>query len=163
MRRIAPQPLTGLAFAAFGEVVEHAGQERRRKLTNPFDIQPEASRFSMWVSRANVPARLPLLVGALERHRSSAQTFIPLSPVHYLVVVAPSNGDGAPDPMGLKAFIAGPGQGVSYRKDTWHHGLTVLDQSGDFAVMMGLRGDGKDDEFVDLPDPIEVVDRLRKE
>jgi ureidoglycolate lyase len=158
MMRIAPQVLTGPAFAPFGEVVEHAGEGRRRQLANPFDAQPEASRFSMWVTRASVPARLPLLIRTLERHRSSAQTFIPLSPVRYLVVVATTDGNGGPEPAGLKAFIAGPGQGVSYRKDTWHHGLTVLDEPGDFAVMMGLRRDGKDDEFVDLPGSIEVSD-----
>lgn len=162
MRRIAPRLLAGPTFARFGEVVEHAGEQRRRQLTTPFDAQPEASRFSMWVTRANVPARLPLLVRTLERHRSSAQTFIPLSPVRYLVVVALTDVDGAPDAAGLEAFIAAPGQGISYRKDTWHHGLTVLDEPGDFAVMMGLRGDGKDDEFLDLPDPIEVADGLEE-
>jgi ureidoglycolate lyase len=162
MRRIAPLLLTGPAFASFGEVVEHAGEERRRQLTTPFDTNPEASRFSMWVTRASAPARLPLLVRTVERHRSSAQTFIPLSSVHYLVLVAPSDRDGAPDPAGMKAFIAGPGQGVSYRKDTWHHGLTVLDEPGDFAVMMGLRGDGKDDEYLDLLEPVEVADGLKE-
>jgi ureidoglycolate lyase len=162
MRRIAPQPLTSAAFAPFGEVVEHAGDERRRQLTTPFDALPDASRFSMWVTRVSLPARLPLLITTLERHRSSAQTFIPLSSVQYLVVVAPSDDGNAPDPAGMKAFIASPGQGVSYRKDTWHHGLTVLDEPGDFAVMMGLRGDGQDDEFLDLPDAIEVACGLKE-
>jgi ureidoglycolate lyase len=109
----------------------------------------------MWVSRVDAPARLPLTIRTLERHRFAAQTFIPLASVRYLVVVAPNRtADGAPDLDRLRAFIAGPGQGVCYRRGTWHHGLTVLDRPGDFVVMMGLRGlrQGEDDdEFLDLP------------
>lgn len=156
MRRILPDRLTGAEFAPFGEVVEHAGKERRRRLTNPFDALPEATRFAMWITRADAPARLPLRVSLLERHRSAAQTFIPLTPVRYLVVVAPSDPAGLPDLAGIRAFIAGPGQGVSYRRETWHHGLTVLDRSGDFVVAMGLREDRKDDEFLDLADDVEI-------
>ena len=156
MQRIVPEKLTGAAFSPFGEVVEFAGEERRRHLANPFDATRDATRFAMWVTRADTPARLPLRISVLERHRSTAQTFIPLAPVRYLVVVAPSDAGGFPALAGIKAFIAGPGQGVSYRPDTWHHGLTVLERPGDFAVTMGMREDGKDDEFLDLAEAVEI-------
>jgi ureidoglycolate lyase len=155
MRLVVPERLTGARFAPFGEVVEHSGDERRRHLEAPFDADAPACRFSMWVSRVDAPFRLPLTIRTLERHRFAAQTFIPLSPVRYLVVVAPGGAvDHTPDLDGLRAFIAEPGQGVCYRKGTWHHGLTVLDQPGDFVVTMGLCGlrqGEKDDEFLDLP------------
>jgi ureidoglycolate lyase len=148
MRRILPDRLTGAEFAPFGEVVEHAGKERRRRLTNPFDALPEATRFAMWITRADAPARLPLRVSLIVRLRTAAQTFIPLTPVRYLVVVAPSDPAGLPDLAGIRAFIAGPGQGVSYRRETWHHGLTVLDRPGRFAVFMWRDGGKGDEEFV---------------
>jgi ureidoglycolate lyase len=33
-------------------------------------------------------------------------------------------------------LIAGPGQGITYRMNTWHHGFTVLDRPGRFAMFM---------------------------
>jgi len=48
----------------------------------------------------------------------------------------------------LRAFIAGPDQGVTYRMNTWHHGLTVLDKPGRFAVFMWRDGGKGDEEFV---------------
>jgi ureidoglycolate lyase len=48
----------------------------------------------------------------------------------------------------LKAFIATGKQGVTYRPDTWHHGLTVLDRPGRFAVFMWRDGGKGDEEFV---------------
>ena len=48
---------------------------------------------------------------------------------------------------GARAFIANGQQGVTYKPDTWHHGLTTLDQPGRFAVFMWRAGT-KDEEFV---------------
>lgn len=93
----------------------------------------------------------------MERHRHAAQTFVPLRPVPYLVVVAPTAASGLPDMTRLQAFRAEPGQGICYRIDTWHHGLTVLESPAEFLVMMALTGQGNDDEFWQVPAPHRLV------
>ena len=45
------------------------------------------------------------------------------------------------------AWISTGAQGVTYRPNTWHHGLTTLDRPGRFAVFMWLAGT-QDEEFV---------------
>ena len=47
--------------------------------------------------------------------------------------------------------IATGRQGVTYRPDTWHHGLTVLDRPGRFAVFLWRDGGKGDEEFVPVP------------
>ena len=47
-----------------------------------------------------------------------------------------------------KTFIATGLQGVTYKPNTWHHGLTVLDKPGRFAVFMWRVGGKGDEEFV---------------
>jgi ureidoglycolate lyase len=158
VRQLACERLTAEAFAAFGEVIEHAGSEPRRYLSTPFEAAGEARQAQLWVTRAS-PSLLPLRITTLERHQFAAQTFVPLGAVRFLVVVAPSaSHEGAPpDLAGLRAFIAGPSQGISYRMGTWHHGLTVLDRRADFVVVMRRRGDNLDDQFFPLPSPIEIL------
>ena len=48
----------------------------------------------------------------------------------------------------MRAFIATGQQGVTYKPNTWHHGLTVLDKPGRFAVFMWRDGGKGDEEFV---------------
>jgi len=55
-----------------------------------------------------------------------------------------------------RAFLAGPGQGVTYRVDTWHHPLTVLDRAARFAVLIWLERSQTDEEFVTLDRPFTV-------
>jgi len=50
--------------------------------------------------------------------------------------------------LGVRAFIATGKQGVTYKPNTWHHGLTVLDKPGRFAVFMWRDGTKGDEEFV---------------
>ncbi|MGH6798082.1 MAG: ureidoglycolate lyase, partial [Roseiarcus sp.] len=154
VRLVEAIPLAHEPFAPFGEVVAHAGVAPRHYLRVPFQRDPNASRPEFWVTRAAESRRLPLRVTTLERHRFSAQTFIPLRVRRYLVVVAPNAADGFPDLSELRAFVANGGQGVSYRPGTWHQGLTVLDDAGEFAVMMSMTGNG-DDEFWGVPTPID--------
>ena len=66
----------------------------------------------------------------------------------YTFVVAPHAKAGGPDLSGVKAFIATGQQGVTYKPNTWHHGLTVLDKPGRFAVFMWRVGGKGDEEFV---------------
>jgi len=67
-----------------------------------------------------------------ERHPLGSQAFVPLRAHGYLVAVAPS---GDFDPRAVEVFIAGPDQGVNYRKGVWHHFLLALHARGDFLVI----------------------------
>ncbi|MGE0426324.1 MAG: ureidoglycolate lyase, partial [Reyranellaceae bacterium] len=73
---------------------------------------------------------------------------VPLDVSRWLIVVCPHAADGGPDAAKAVAFVAGPGQGVTYRANTWHHGLTVLDRAARFAVLMWRDGGSTDEEFV---------------
>jgi ureidoglycolate lyase len=66
----------------------------------------------------------------------------------WLVVVCPHAPLGGPEVAHGRALIAGPDQGISYRMNTWHHGFTVLDRPGRFAMFMWLDGSSGDEEFV---------------
>lgn len=152
VRSISARPLTDTAFAPYGEVVHHTGTQRRRYLNSPFDRSPEVGEQKFWVSRIDTAMDLPCRVHMLERHVHSSQTFIPLTPTAYLVVVAPSLPDGSPDTERLEAFLAAPSQGVCYRRGVWHQGVAVLAAPAQFAIFMGSTGDGNDDEFLSLPE-----------
>jgi ureidoglycolate lyase len=148
--QLTAEPLIAAAFAPFGEVLAAPADAGR----NYFDAslgnaRPGARPSLSYVTRPPLPA-LPLTATMLERHEFSSQTFVPFDVARWLVVVAPHATGGGPDVAKARAFLAGPGQGVTYRVDTWHHGLTVLDRPGRFAVFMWRDGGGKDEEFVSV-------------
>lgn len=157
VQRIHTQPLTIAAFAPFGEVIEHAGDQRRRYLSTPFEHALPATESRLWISEVTIAASASVALHTLERHPWSAQTFIPLSHTGYLVVVAPTLADGLPDLANLQAFEAAPDQGVCYRPRVWHHGLSVLTAPAQFVVTMTVSGGQGDDEFWEVPRAIEVV------
>lgn len=150
------EPLTASTFEPFGDVIAHAGSERRRFYPQVLDHLAEAGQASFWVSRVDEVGTLPLTVTLLERHPFSAQTFLPLTGTRYLAIVARSEVSGGPDPATLRAFLAEPGQGVTYRRNVWHHGMTILDGPAQFAVLMHRTGRDDDDVFLDLPRPVVV-------
>ncbi len=145
---IEAQPLTPEAFAPFGDVIalpEVPGRTYHEEALG--NLRP-AARPSLSVSlRPETPDR-PLWAELLERHEFSSQTFMPLDVARWLVVVAPHAAAGGPDRAAVKAFVATGRQGVTYRPNTWHHGLTVLDRPGRFAVFMWRDGGPGDEEFV---------------
>ena len=99
----------------------------------------------------------PLRATMLERHEFSSQTFVPLAVSRWLVVVAPDAPAGGPDAARARAFVAGPGQGITYRIGVWHHAMTVLDREAVFAVLMWRDGGAGDEELVPLAEPFEVA------
>ena len=94
--RVIAEALSSAAFSQFGEVVEHAGPDRRRMLPDATAPDEAASIARMWVSRLDTPATLPLTISVLQQHQFSPQTFIPLEVSRYLVTVAPSDAVGRP-------------------------------------------------------------------
>jgi ureidoglycolate lyase len=139
MTVIKAQPLTADAFAPFGDVLEATGKPDKI-INNGFcgryhdrarlDFGPDG-RAGISVFKAE-PRALPYLLDLLERHPDGAQAFIPMSLDAYLVTVAE---DANGIPTGIRAFIAGPGQGINYHRNTWHGVLTPLSAPGLFAVV----------------------------
>ena len=148
---LIPQPLTKEAFAPFGDVIDVPDTAGRTYYEDALGNLRPAAHASLSVSlKAETPDR-PLRSDYLERHEFSSQTFMPLDVSRYLIVVAPHAAAGGPDFAGVRAFIATGKQGVTYRPNTWHHGLTVLDRPGRFAVFMWRDGGTGDEEFVPVP------------
>ncbi len=144
---IAPQPLTKEAFAPFGDVIDVPKEAGRTYYEDALGNLRTQAKPSLSMSyRPPTPDR-PLKSELMERHEFSSQTFVPVDVARWLIVVAPHAAKGGPDMAGARAFIATGQQGVTYKPDTWHHGLTTLDKPGRFAVFMWRAGT-KDEEFV---------------
>ncbi|MDI1283757.1 MAG: ureidoglycolate lyase [Reyranella sp.] len=145
---ITPQPLTQEAFAPFGDVIDVPDVAGRTYYEDALGNLRPTAHASLSVSLKVETADRPLKADLLERHEFSSQTFMPLDVGRWLIVVAPHATAGGPDLAGVTAFIATGKQGVTYRANTWHHGLTVLDRPGRFAVFMWRDGGKGDEEFV---------------
>ncbi len=157
--KITAQPLTPEAFAPFGQVFGRLDAAGR--VDDLARLENRRADAAVMLSTVHVPpATLPLNATVMERHPYSSQTFVPMDVARYLVVVAPHTADGGPDLAGVRAFIAGAGQGISYNADTWHHGMTVLDRPGHFAIFMWNDGSDGDTEFLTLPEPFVVADSV---
>lgn len=153
MTRVLPvRPLTGTAFAPFGEVIQTAGArhfpinngstERYHDLAQ-VQVLGEGGRPLLSIA-VGQPTVLPFEVRMLERHPLGSQAFIPLGKFAFLVVVA--GADLVP-----QAFRAEGGQGVNYHAGVWHHPLLALDQVSEF-LLVDRGGAGVNLEEVDLPE-----------
>ncbi|MGD9880750.1 MAG: ureidoglycolate lyase [Reyranella sp.] len=146
--QVTPQPLSREAFAAFGDVIDIPDTAGRTYYDDALgNLRPGARASLSAILKVETAAR-PLRAELLERHEFSSQTFVPIDVARWLIVVAPHAAAGGPDLAGVRAFIANGRQGVTYKPDTWHHGLTVLDRPGRFAVFMWRDGSKGDEEFV---------------
>jgi ureidoglycolate lyase len=155
---IIAAPITDGAFAPFGELVAHRGSETRRYLRDAPEGRAPAATLRMWVSRYAAPRALPVVHAKLERHPHSAQTFVPLQVSRYVVLCAGTAPSGEPALQSARAFVVGPGVGVSYRRGVWHGPMTVLDAPAEFAVTMWSAGDASvDDEWRELAEPIAIT------
>jgi ureidoglycolate lyase len=150
------EPLTEESFAPFGEVLTVPHPSGRayfgRALAN---LRPSA-RASLSLARKEDVASLPLLARQMERHEFSSQSFVPVDAGRYLVLVAPHAAGGGPDMTKARAFVAAPGQGITYGANVWHHPLTIFDRPAAFAIYMWLEGGKGDEEFFTLPTPVRI-------
>jgi ureidoglycolate lyase len=148
---IIPQPLTAEAFAPFGDVIDVPQEAGRTYYEDALGTLRPQARPSLSMSYRLPTQDRPLTSELMERHEFSSQTFVPVDVARWLIVVAPHaaphSGRGGPDMAEARAFIANGQQGVTYKPDTWHHGLTTLDRPGRFAVFMWRAG-SQDEEFV---------------
>ena len=151
------QPLTPEAFAPYGEIISFPDRVGRTYFEDALGNLRDWAKPSLSTTfKPATPAGASITIDLLERHEFSSQTFIPLSDVRWLIVVCPHHPDGGPDAARSVVFIADGTQGVTYRPDTWHHGLTVLEGEGQFAIFMWRDGTGGDEEFVKI-EPVELT------
>lgn len=136
--RILAAPLTAAGFAPFGEVLEAAGAPDRVINRGLCGRWHDRARLDFAGGRAGIslfraePRALPLAVEMVERHPAGSQAFLPMTAGPFLVVVAPDEGGRPGRPLG---FLTAAGQGVNYRRGTWHGVLTPLSAPGLFAVV----------------------------
>ena len=137
-REIVARPLTAETFAPFGEVLDAKGAPDRLINQGQCGRHHDRARLDFADGRAGislfdaVPRSLPLKVEMVERHPQGSQAFLPMAQAPFLVVVAEDR-DGVPGAP--QAFLAAPGQGVNYRRNTWHGVLAPLEAPGLFAVV----------------------------
>lgn len=134
------KPLTALAFAPFGEVIEAAPStmrlinggttERFHALFSP-DVVGEGARVIVNIFRGQ-PRAFPYEIGMMERHPLGSQSFSPLSGRPFLVAVSEDEGGRPARPQ---VFLARPDQGVNYRRNVWHHPLMAIGEVSDFLVV----------------------------
>jgi ureidoglycolate lyase len=148
-RTVLPlQTLTASAFQPYGEVIEASPAARRRQINAGtaeryddlarLDLGAAGGRPVVSLFRAQARA-LPMLLRVVERHRLGSQAFMPLGGVPFLVIAAAAG--PAPQRQDLRCFLAQPGQGVNFARDTWHHPLVAL-AGGDFLVIDRAAADG---------------------
>lgn len=160
---LKPEPLTAEAFAPFGDVLEAGERAQVREINYGYarrfhdlarlDLGAEGGRPLLSIMRST-PLPGPIRIARMERHPLSSQAFYPLSGRPYLVVVAPA---GEFDSAGLRAFLAGPAQGVNYHPGTWHHFSLALEAVSDFLVIdRGGPGENCDEVVLDPASPVHV-------
>lgn len=150
-RPLAIEPLTAVAFAPFGEVVEagaqaeliNEGTARQFADLARIDVAAEGGTARVSLYRAE-ERRWPLAISMLERHPLGSQLFMPLSRDPFLVVVAPPS--AVPDRESVRAFLTNGRQGINYRRGTWHHPLIAL-AAGEFLVLDRAGRGANCDEF----------------
>ena len=149
-RIVRLEPLTQERFQSFGDVLTPPAAAGRAYFDRSLANHRPTVDASLSLSRVDAARTLPIEATQMERHPKSSQSFVPLGPVRFLVVVAPHGADGKPDVAKVRAFLAEGGQGVTYGADVWHHPMTVLDAPAGFAVFMWRDGGPEDEEFVDV-------------
>ena len=152
---LRPVPPTPEAFAPFGHIIMRPERLGQRLDALTLDNWRPHARPTLRTSMS-APAELPIVVRAMERHRFSSQSFVPIDVSRILVVVAPHAADGGPDMMQARAFIFGGDQGVHYNADTWHYQMSPLDRPALYAVVMCRDGTTDDIETVTLATPVAI-------
>ncbi len=148
---LTAQPLTQEAFAPYGDVLTLPDEPGRSYFEAGLGNLRPGAWPSLSLSLRSPHPSLPLQATLLERHEFSSQSFVAIDAARWIIIVCPHAAGGGPDVAKAVAFVAGPGQGVTYKANTWHHGLTCLDRPGRFATFMWRDGTKGDEEFVPVP------------
>lgn len=156
--RLPARRINHTSFARFGQVISarglqgkpvNEGRGQRLDVGAELTHHTGAARPALAIYQL-AASSWPVAVRALERHRLSAQMFLPLAGASYLVVAAESLPDGAPDPASAAAFIACQGEGIVYAPGVWHFPLAALERPAEFAMLMWESGTPADCETREL-------------
>lgn len=140
---IVAEALTAGAFRPFGDVLDTSGQADMLINDGRCARFHDLARLTFGDGDAGVslfrtkPVALPYSLTLMERHPLGSQTFVPMSPAPFLVVVAPDD-DGKPGTP--RAFMTRPHQGVNYLNNVWHAPLLAFESGALFAVIDRIGG-----------------------
>ncbi|MEO6300375.1 MAG: ureidoglycolate lyase [Paracoccaceae bacterium] len=157
MHTIKTEPLTAVAFAPYGDVLEATGDYRlinqglclRHHDRALIDVGTENAHPGISIFNA-VARKLPYRLHLIERHPDGSQAFLPMHEHPFLVIVA----DG---PQATpRAFVTNGSQGINLHRGTWHGVLTPLAEPGLFAVVDRIGTTTNLEEFT-YPHPWTVV------
>jgi ureidoglycolate lyase len=154
--KLTAVPLSAERFAPYGDVLVVPPPGGRNYFDAALSSLRPGARPSISLAHKRDIATLPLTATQMERHEFSSQSFIPIEAGRWIVMVAPHAAAGGPDVARAEAFVVGPGQGVTYGVNVWHHPLTILDRPASFAIFMWLEKSKTDEEFVTLPAPVTI-------
>lgn len=147
-------PLTRDAFAPFGDVIDDTGGtpiwtngDTAQRLHGLGLIDAAEDGGNPVISLFRLPA--PVLakrVAMMERHPISSQTFVPLTAMRLIVIVAAR--DALPEAPALRAFVSNGRQGINYHRGVWHYPLLSRDP-GTLLVIDRSRSGSKFDQDYD--------------
>ena len=135
---IRVEPLTRLAFRAFGDVVErdprscleiNNGEVLPHHDLARVDVPAEDGRPLFSIFQVLMLAMLPFRLSLMERHPVPGQAFVPLDRSEFLIVVARHS------------------QGVSLHPGTWHLPLIALHAADFLAAGRSTRGEVFDQDY----------------
>jgi len=158
-------PIERATYAPYGDVIAadeslpftYANMRTAKRFNHLSDVKnlrPESAKLNLCVFRCQ-PARAPLEVRLLERHRYSTQVFLPMAQTARFLVVVSLGGD-TPALETLKAFVVEGARGISYRPGVWHYPMTALDNPLDFSCLIWEDNSEGDCQIVNLDKPIRV-------
>ena len=157
MTTLTARALDRDAYAGYGDVLaagpgsgKPANQGTSQKfehLTRLENRRGAAASLHASVFRASPRAAEDFDIALLERHRHSAQAFIPMNATRFLVIVA--HGAEAPEPDTARAFVVPGHAGITYHPGVWHHPIVALDGETDFVCLVWE--DGTDDDCDEHP------------
>lgn len=161
-RILTAKPMTAESFAPFGDIIDVDSAKRALAINQGFttrfhdlariDVNDGDGDVCVSIFRST-PMDAPVVIRQMERHPMGSQAFIPLERRPYLVVVAPPGPFAAAN---VRAFLAGPDQGVNYAKGVWHHFLLALGVQSDFLVI-DRKGPGDNLDEVTFPEREQFV------
>jgi len=153
---IIAEPLAAAAFLPFGTVLEAPRAPGRTMPAPVVENGRKAARTTVTLIR--LPALAPpLLIDRMERHPRSGQCFIAMAGARLMVAVADATPSGAPDPAGVRVFIAAPNQSFTYHCGIWHAALAALDAPATVASFLNRDGSAADAIIIPFDAAIEVV------
>jgi len=153
--KLCAEPISRAAFEPFGTLLPRPQDCGRTFISELVESNDPAARLTVSLYVTD-PTTLPVIVPKMERHRHSAQMFLPLAVERYLVTVAEDAG-GAPHPETLRAFVVPGDVGIVYPIDRWHCPIRVLDHRGSLVGLMAMSGTARDEEWSELPAPLEIA------